>query len=293
VNGEHETNWAAEECATVRLGDTRLDARVITRCDRFSDAPESPINQACADWAETNAAYRFFQNEPVEVGEILAAHRCKTAQRAKPHKTILAIQDTSDFVYTSHPKTAGLGTISLKNGKHVEQIYSNGLVVHTCLAVTTDGLPLGLLDQNIFSRTLRAKKSGRGQDANPHGHLPVEEKKSDRWLEAWNNTTEVMGDTDLVTVCDREADLYDFFKLSHQIGAPVLVRANADRIFNRHSRYAEQGIVKLWEHMRQQLLLGPHILHTAALGGGEGNKPGSKSMSAPSASQTAQLFACR
>jgi hypothetical protein len=71
VNGEHETNWAAEECATVRLGDTRLDARLITLCDRISDAPESPINQACADWAETQAAYRFFQNEPVEVGEIL------------------------------------------------------------------------------------------------------------------------------------------------------------------------------------------------------------------------------
>jgi hypothetical protein len=252
VNGEHETNGAAEECATVRLGDTRLDARLITLCDRFSDAPESPINQACADWAETKAASRFFQNEHVEVGEILAAHRCKTAQRAKPHKTILAIQDTSYFVYTSHPKTAGLGTISLKKGKHVEQIYSNGLVVHPCLAVTTEGLPLGLLDQNIFSRTRRAKKSGRGQDANPHGHLPVEEKESDRWLEALNNTKEVMGDTDLVTVCDREADLYDFFKLSHQIGAPVLVRANADRIINRHSRYAEQGVVKLWELRRQQ-----------------------------------------
>jgi hypothetical protein len=45
-----------------------------------------------------------------------------------------------------------------------------------------------------------------------------------------------MGDTDLVTICDREADLYDFFKLSHQIGAPVLVRANADRFINRNSR---------------------------------------------------------
>ncbi|MBW2333524.1 MAG: transposase [Deltaproteobacteria bacterium] len=103
--GENERSWAAEEFADVSLGDKRLDARLIKLCDRFSDAPESPINQACADWAETKDAYRFFQNNNVEVGKMLAAHRCKTAQRAKEHKTVLALQDTSYFVYTNHPKT--------------------------------------------------------------------------------------------------------------------------------------------------------------------------------------------
>jgi ubiquinone biosynthesis protein UbiJ len=51
MNGQHETSWAAEEFAKVNLGDKRLNARLIKLCDRFSDAPESPINQACADWA--------------------------------------------------------------------------------------------------------------------------------------------------------------------------------------------------------------------------------------------------
>ena len=161
MNGQHETSWAAEEFAEVNLGDKRLDARLIKLCDRFSDAPESPINQACADWAETKAAYRFFQNDNVEVGQILAAHRRKTAQRAREHKTVLALQDTSYFVYTSHPKTEGLGKISLKKGKNMKKIYSNGLVVHTCLAVTTDGLPLGLLDQKIFSRKLRRRRPAK------------------------------------------------------------------------------------------------------------------------------------
>ena len=250
VNDDHDTSWAQEEFADVSLGDKRLDARLIKLCNRFSDAPESPINQACADWAETKAAYRFFQNENVNVSEILAAHRCKTAQRSKKHKMVLALQDTSYFVYTSHPKTEGLGKMSLKKGKNVKKIYSNGLVVHTCLAVTTEGLPLGLFDQTIFARKLRSKKAGKG--GKPHDYLPVEEKESYRWLQALENTKEVTGNTDIVTVCDREADLYDFFKCSHQIGATVLVRAIADRTINRTSRYAEKGVVKLWEHMRQQ-----------------------------------------
>ena len=260
MQGEHETSWAAKEFADVSLGDKRLDARLVKLCDRFSNAPESPINQACADWAETKAAYRFFQNENVEVGEILAAHRCKTAKRAKQHKMVLAVQDTSYFVYTSHPKTEGLGKMSLKKGKNVKKIYSNGLVVHTCLAVTTEGLPLGLLDQKIFLRKLRSKKTRRGKASKPHDHLPVEEKESYRWLEAMANTKEAMGDTEIITVCDREADLYDFFKLSHQIGSPVLVRANADRTINRNSRYAEKGVMKLWEHMGQQPETGSHTI---------------------------------
>lgn len=257
MNRQNESSWAAEEFAEIDLGDKRLDGRLIKLCERFSDAPESSINQACADWAETKAAYRFFQNDNVEVGEVLAVHRCKTAQRAREHKTVLALQDTSYFVYTNHPKTGGLGKMSLKKGKNVKKIYSIGLMVHTCLALTTKGLPLGLLDQKIFSRKLRKRNTGK---AKLHDHLPIEEKESYRWLEALENTKALTGDTEIVTVCDREADLYDFFKRSQQIGAPVLVRANADRTINRSSRYSEINVERLWEHMRKQPDSGSYVV---------------------------------
>ena len=69
-----------------------------------------------------------------------------------------------------------------------------------------------------------------------------------------------MGDTEVVTVCDREADLYDFFRLSDQIGCPVLVRAKANRVVNLESRFSEQSGIKLWEHMRQQLGTGSYTI---------------------------------
>ncbi len=75
MRAEHETGWAAEELADVDLGDKRLNTRLMKICDTVSESPESPINRACADWAEPKAAYRFFQNENVDVREILAAHR--------------------------------------------------------------------------------------------------------------------------------------------------------------------------------------------------------------------------
>ncbi|MFO8081905.1 MAG: transposase DNA-binding-containing protein, partial [Armatimonadota bacterium] len=86
MSNESDAGWAAEEFADINLGDKRLDARLVTLCDRFSDSPESLINQACTDWAESKAAYRFFQNDNADADEILAAHRLNTVQRAKPTK---------------------------------------------------------------------------------------------------------------------------------------------------------------------------------------------------------------
>jgi hypothetical protein len=107
-------------------------------------APESSINQACEDWAETKAAYRFFKNDNVEWRDIVDAHSRKTAIRASNYETVLAIQDTSYFVYTSHPNTKGLGLLGSNKGKNKKEVPANGLLMHSCLAVTTEGTPLGL-----------------------------------------------------------------------------------------------------------------------------------------------------
>ena len=244
---EQTNGRAAEELENVDLGDARLNQRLAKLCDSFSESPESPINQACADWAETKAAYRFFRNDNVDAWAIMKAHRLKTAERAKRPKTVLAIQATSYFVYTRHPQTAGLGRMSLKKGKNVKKIYSNGLIMHACLGVTTDGLPLGLLDQRVFVRKLLSAKRRRLADV-----TPIEKKESYRWLRSLRNTHAITGDTQVVTVCDREADVYELFELSDQIRSPVLVRANVDRAINKKSRYAEKGVGHLWGFMQNR-----------------------------------------
>lgn len=63
----------------------------------------------------------------------------------------MAVQDTSYFSY-NHDKTKGLGVIAAKITSNGTKVKSHGLVVHTTFAVTTQGLPIGLLDQKISSR---------------------------------------------------------------------------------------------------------------------------------------------
>lgn len=251
--------WAADEFKEVDLGDKRLNSRLIKLCDSFSDSPKSPINQACADWAETKAAYRFFQNKNVNVEGIISAHREKTSGRAAGHRTVLALQDTRYLIYTTHPKTKGLGEISMKKGKNINKIYSRGLVMHTCLAVTTTGTPLGLFDQNIFARKLHPEHERRTAGGrNVQDVLPVEEKESYRWIKALQTTKKVPAKTQVITVCDRECDFYDFFKIAHKNDVAVLVRASQNRTVNRGSRYAEKDVQKLWAYIRSKPTAGKY-----------------------------------
>lgn len=261
-------DWAREELGSVDLGDKRRTARLIKLCGRLSEMPESSITPACGDWAETKAAYRFFHNDNVEVRKILAAHQAKTFERARQHRTVLALQDTSYLVYTSHRQTTGLGKLSLKKGKRVKKIHSQGLLMHSCLAVTTDGLPLGLLDQQIFARQSVARDQTKHRNV-----LPIEEKESYRWLEALKNSKPVRGHTQLVTVCDREADIYELFQLSAALAAPVLVRANYDRPINKRSMYAEKEMVKLWKHLEHQPCAGSFAVEIPARHGTKHARP--------------------
>lgn len=257
--------WAADEFKEVNLGDKRLDSRLIKLCDSFSKSPESPINQACADWAETKAAYRFFKNENVDVERIMHAHREKTYSRAANHRTVLAIQDTSYLIYTNHPNTKGLGKISLKKGKNIDKIFSRGLVMHSCLAVTTKGLPLGLFDQKIFAREFRSEHERRSTGGRyVQDKLPVEDKESYRWIETLESTAKVSTKAQVVTVCDRECDFYDFFKSADNNGSSVLVRASQNRTVNRNSRYAEKNISKLWDHIMSKPTAGSYTVDICA-----------------------------
>ncbi len=257
--------WAADEFKEVDLGDKRLDSRLIKLLDSFSESPESSINQACEDWGETKAAYRFFKNKNVDVERIMSAHREKTSGRTKSHRTVLALQDTSYLVYTNHPKTKGLGEISMKKGKNIGKIYSRGLVMHTCIAVTTEGTPLGLFDQKIFARKKRPEHERRTKGGRKiHDVLPVEEKESYRWIESLETTIKLSAKTQIVTVCDRECDFYDFFKIAGKNNSTVLVRASQNRTINRASRYAEKDVSKLWDHIISKPTIGTYTIDISA-----------------------------
>lgn len=243
--------WANTEFEQADFGDQRLTNRLIKLADNLASLPECSINQACGNWGETKAAYRFFQNESISESEILKAHIAKTVERSKGYKKILDIQDTCYMTYTSHKKTSGLGMIN-KEGGVFKKLSTEGLIMHTSFAVTTEGLPLGILDQKIYARpelpeelkALKKKSHGNG--------VSIEEKESMRWIESLIKSNDAMDSTgtEVITVCDREADMYDFFAAAYHNKSLVLVRAAQNRKINQlhsHSRHKNET---LWNFIK-------------------------------------------
>lgn len=229
-------DWAEQEWGNAPLGDARLVQRLVTLGrDRYA-RPQASIPQTCGSRAKTKAAYRFFDHERATLQNLIAPHVESTTRRIAGEKVVLAIQDTTTLNYSTHPATENLGPIgSSPNG-------IIGLILHGTLAVNTDGTPLGLIDAQCWARN----PEEYGKKAKRHS-LPIEEKESNKWLKSFQaatTTAKSCPGTTVVSVGDREADLYELFALADKTPkAPyLLVRARHDRKLAE-----EQG--QLLEHL--------------------------------------------
>ena len=241
-------DWVEEEFAGVELYDGRLKRRLISMTRDFYGQPQAPIPQACGSHAKTKAAYRFFNNDRVSMDQVLRAHTESSVERIKSHEVVLAVQDTTTLNYTTHRATRDLGPISTQQSDAV------GLVVHDTMAFTPEGTPLGLLDVQCWARDPEDKgKRYRRKE------LPIEQKESMKWLNSYRAVAEAQRlcpETTLVSVGDRESDIYELFMeaVKDPRGPKLLVRCERGR--NRKS-----GHEYLWDKMAAQPVSGIHGVH--------------------------------
>jgi hypothetical protein len=136
--------WAMEEFAGAELGDERL----IKAAARFADKPTASIPGACADWAETQAVYRFLDQarddkRGLPWQDILAPHIAQTEARMRQHPVILCLQDTTELDFNGQA-ISGLGPLSYE--------AQRGMYLHPTYAVTPKREPLGVTDAWMWAR---------------------------------------------------------------------------------------------------------------------------------------------
>jgi hypothetical protein len=215
----------------VNFGDKRLNARFRALAQALADQPLDPINQACGESrAEQKAAYRFFSNERTTERSILQAHQRQTAERAlSQSRWVLAVQDTSFLNYSSHLKTEGLGKIAnYLDGRN----KAKGLVLHTTLALDAEkGVPLGMLDQQIWARPLRPLQGIQKR----RWQIPIEEKESHKWIRGLEASVTTLFPSNtrakprLVSIADREADIFEFMERARELDTHFVIRSQKSR----------------------------------------------------------------
>jgi hypothetical protein len=242
--------WIAEELKTVDLGDERLDRRFEIVLERLASRPSASIPAACRGLAETQAAYRFFDNKRVEAGKVLQPHRQATLERIRQHATVLIVQDTTELETTRAQEKVG-GPLSWET-----QI---GFLDHVLLAVTPERVPLGVVAADIWARDPADFHKRRQK-----GQKPIEEKESYRWLQGYREAcaiAQAAPATTVICVSDSEGDVFECFAEAEREGAanPVedtgrkaewIVRAGQDR------RLASSD-ASLWTEVSQS-----PVLHT-------------------------------
>jgi Domain of unknown function (DUF4338)/Transposase DNA-binding len=234
-------DWAEAELAGARLPNQRVHRRAAILLRDFFGRPQSNLPQACGSRAKTKAAYRFFDHEQVSLANVLQGHYEASMGRAQAESVVLAVQDTTDLNYSAHPATEQLGPIGEKKTKQV------GMLVHDTMLYNLEGTPLGLLDVQCWVRDedeLELSQKERQQ-------RPIEQKESYKWLQSFAAASQLQqrsANTQVVSVGDREADVYELFLKAQDdpFGTKLLVRACQDR------RLADLEQSRLWEHMMAQ-----------------------------------------
>jgi hypothetical protein len=224
------TEWIRTEMQTLELGDPRRNHRVMLMVEQLSAKPGASIPKACGTWADTKAAYRALGSEEISAEQIRLAHARATVERTRDLERLLVVQDTMVLSYSTCLQTEGLGPVG-KEG-------ALGVFVHTGLAVTPDGLPLGILHQQMWAR-----EQEQGKRKTRRKRL-VEEKESFRWLEMVDEVESLLPkDLEVWVAGDREADIFELFAMQRRERLHLVVRAAHDRkVEGAEAQYLHEAV---------------------------------------------------
>lgn len=113
----------------------------------------------------------------------------------------------------------------MKGLGYLERRYLKGLLVHSVMIASAAGVPLGILDKEIWIRPLEEA----GKKAKRKTKL-LEEKESYRWLQALKRVEALVPkDTEVVMVSDRESDIFEYFAYERASNVHLLLRAVQNR----------------------------------------------------------------
>lgn len=150
-------SWIDEELAGCVFVDPRLGKRLVSLVSKLSDKIGSSIPMACQDWSNTKAAYRFLSNPRLSELEIMHGHFLSTQSRfAATTGPTLVLHDTTEMTFkTNQPRNIGYtrkhaNKMALSNQKIKRAIC--GVLMHSSLAVTSEGLPLGFTAKKFWNR---------------------------------------------------------------------------------------------------------------------------------------------
>lgn len=160
----------------------------------------------------------FWGNERVTHAALIGQLRDETQERLVGPGRVLLLQDTTSFDFSGQAAVEGLGAL--------ENPACQGFFVHTTLAVSELGVPLGVVDQQVWVRLEEAVKARAKRR-----ETRFEDKESYKWVNGLHECGSKTVWAQAITVCDREAHLYEFLDTLLEADQDFIVRGVHGRSF--------------------------------------------------------------
>jgi len=261
VNQEQTSlSWLDEEINSSVFRDRRHASRFKSLMQKLWRGMGNSLPFACQDNAATKAAYRFLSSDRIDEQHLLQGHSEATSQRihALQDENILLLQDTTTFGYhRDNPDKVGFA------GNHTAGLIKTGndagincgILMHSSLAVTTSGLPLGLTAVKFWTRKKFKGTNALKRKINPT-RVPIEEKESYRWLENLRQSTALLQCPErCVHIGDRESDIYELYCLASELNTHFLVRTCVNRLAENTTMEEEMKSVSSDHQGRHRIFL--------------------------------------
>ena len=211
-----------DEIQAIELGDSRLNFRARSISGRLAVSPGLTFPEALATEAELEGFYRFVGNERVTAEAILAPHVDGTVGRAAEHGTVLAVHDSTEFIFGGESRK-DMGVIKKAGAK---------LHGHFCLAVSADGYrdPLGVLALKTWTRDGSPTPTSLRKKGASYADVRAMPSEYSRWREIIDEAeAHVHGKASLIHVMDSESDDYDLICHLKDTGHRFVLRACRER----------------------------------------------------------------
>jgi len=243
-----QNDWAYNDIVRVPLWDPRCRRTLVTACEVLAENGQVSFSQALG--SRRKAVSRILHHQDTTQQDLLSGHIGATQLRCQQEELVLIASDTSSLDFSSHKATQGLGPISDK--KHLL-----GFFVHSSLAMTRQGVPLGLLHQNSWARD--PNEIGIGKQRYQRAYA---DKESHKWLHAMRDVEKKLSSAQkAVLIQDREADVFEFFSAPRKEGLDLIIRASQPR---RIQTGGELGPTTLFVAMAQAEVVATKTIHVTA-----------------------------
>lgn len=253
-----EDGWAEETFGGARLRDLRRTRRLVAMAAGAARRPSGKVSDVFERAPEREGAYDFLENDAIPASAIAEPLFAATAERAKDEHYVYTVLDGTQLTLTDEEEEKDFGPIGAPN------CPARGLIVMSALAVTREGVPLGLLDQIYWARPPRENLT-RAQAMRRNAARDFEEKEPSKFIEATLHARDRLASVGVDTwaIIDREADNRDILIRLAKAKVLFTVRSHWDR-----ETLGEDGLrgEKLRAALRAEPLLGTYKVEVGRTG---------------------------